>query len=116
VVKHRVLALQAEAAEARATQLEAEFGHLRGKPIIYGSEAKKAAAAEAHIESVAQELNRITKTGSIVFAHSIAREAAQRLRDNPSPPEGEKELEWRDEVWEKNPRVQHPIPPPEGQG
>jgi hypothetical protein len=107
---------RANRAEARATRLEAEFGHLRGKPIIYGSEAKKAAAAEAHIESVAQELNRITKTGSIVFAHSIAREAAQRLRDNPSPPEGEKELEWRDEVWEKNPRVQHPIPPPEGQG
>jgi hypothetical protein len=53
--------------------------------------AHRADAAEAQLDQAREALGRITKTGSIVFAHSIAREAAQRLRDNPPPPEGEKD-------------------------
>jgi DNA repair exonuclease SbcCD ATPase subunit len=102
---------KAEAAEARATQLEAEFGHLRDQPIIYGSEAKKAAEAEARatqaeaeLAKARQEFNRFGDSElwkiKAVAAEARATQAEadvaywmKRATDVefPSPPEGEKD-------------------------
>jgi hypothetical protein len=111
---------RAEAAEARATQLEAEFGHLRDQPIIYGSEAKKAAEAEARATQAEEDQEKrlrdfLSQWGLWDHAcdrydraklHQMHRDSARATQaeadaaywmkratdvEFPSPPEGEKD-------------------------
>jgi hypothetical protein len=60
-------------AEARVAELEAEFGHLRGKPIVYGSEATKLQARVAELEDTLEMLIHVAANWSISPGHQFYR-------------------------------------------